>query len=63
MSNKRQQALRRLRNDSVAFKKTEGYNDGSKSEESGPPITYAKVENFQRMKLDLSLEISSHKSV
>ena len=32
----------------------------TKSEDSGPPITYAKVENFQRMKLDLEIDISSH---
>ena len=37
--------------------------DGKSDEDSGgPPITYAKVENFQRMKLDLSIDIASPKS-
>ena len=38
-------------------------NGGAISDDDGgPPITYAKVENFQRLKLDLEIEASSHHS-
>ena len=48
-TNKKRQSSKRRKGNELAVFKPNGGNDGTKSEDSGPPITYAKVENFQRL--------------